>query len=156
MFDDSLPGVTWKLLQSTGAKAALVTLGAEGLVAFNPLPDAGQGSDQWASRLKGEHVPALCAHAVDSLGCGDALLAAATLALASGGSLLGAAFLGSLSAACQAQRLGNIVVSSSDLRQSVARVHTAQLAYSPSEAIQSRVVAGGMGRSGLVHGARAS
>jgi rfaE bifunctional protein nucleotidyltransferase chain/domain len=143
MFDESLPAVAWRLLKETRSKAAMVTLGPEGLIGFDPIPDEGAPApaEQWRTRVRSEHVPALCAHAIDPLGCGDALLATATLALASGGSLLAASFLGSLAAACEAQRLGNIVISSADLRHGIARIHASHLAYVPSEVIQARPVA---------------
>jgi bifunctional ADP-heptose synthase (sugar kinase/adenylyltransferase) len=67
-------------------------------------------------------------HPVDPLGCGDALIAAATLSLAVGAPLIAAAFLGSVAAACQAQRLGNTPISSSDLRHGIVRLHTGRLA----------------------------
>ena len=63
---------------------------------------------------------------------------AATLALASGGSIVQAAFLGSVAAATQAQRLGNSVISSADLRQGVHRVHGAHLTLVPPDAVRTR------------------
>lgn len=146
--DEALPTAAWRVLEMTGSKAAAVTMGPEGLVAFERLapgeverrgPEArGEGGDGFASRVRGEHIPAMSPFAIDALGCGDALLAAATLALASGGSLLAAAFLGSLGAAVQAQRIGNLPVSATDLRHALARVHTAHLAFAPQEVVSAR------------------
>lgn len=100
-FTASLPAVVWNLLHQTAAKQAIVTLGKQGLLTF--APPEGQAS----ARLRSEYVPALCAHPIDPLGCGDALLATATLTLAVGGSLAAAALLGSLAAAVEVQAMGN-------------------------------------------------
>ncbi len=137
LFDQGLPMVAWRLLSDTRSRAAVVTMGAEGLITFDRLPNAG-GDETWATKLKSEHVPAMSTHAIDPLGCGDALLSAATLGLASGAGLLPAAFLGAIAAAVQVQRLGNTVVSGADLRHGVVRLHTSHLAYAPSEVIESR------------------
>lgn len=103
-FASGLGAVVWQMLATTKARRAIVTLGKQGLVTFDgserPLPP----------RLKSEYLPALCPHAIDPLGCGDALLAAATLALSAGGSLQAAALLGSVAAAVEAQELGNVPV----------------------------------------------
>ncbi|MBX3359171.1 MAG: adenylyltransferase/cytidyltransferase family protein [Phycisphaeraceae bacterium] len=137
-FDESLPSVVWNLLHDTGSRHAIITMGADGLVAFDRLPGAESMApvpegDGFRSRLRGDHFPALCGHAIDPLGCGDALLATATLALASGAPLLGAAFLGAVAAAAQAQRLGNSVISASDLRHGIVRAHAAHLTCTPGQ-----------------------
>ena len=67
-------------------------------------------------------MPALAPYAVDQLGCGDALLAGATLTRLAGGSLTVAAVVGSAAAAVEAQRLGNAVVGTADLRRSLRRL----------------------------------
>lgn len=128
-FDRSLPTVAWDLLEGTRSAAAIIKMGADGLVAFDRrlastrqgLPDPG--------RLSAEHVPALATHAIDPLGAGDALLAVATLTLAVGGSLLQAAFLGSAAAALESMRIGNLAISASELRRYVTRLGTAHLEY---------------------------
>jgi rfaE bifunctional protein kinase chain/domain/rfaE bifunctional protein nucleotidyltransferase chain/domain len=135
LFGEGLPAVAWKLLEATASGAAIVTMGAEGLIAFERLPE--QQGDGWVTRLKAEHVPALCPMALDPLGCGDALLATATLTLACGGDLLAAAFLGACAAGVQVQRLGNLAVTSADLRSMSARVHATQLAYAGAEVLES-------------------
>jgi rfaE bifunctional protein nucleotidyltransferase chain/domain len=173
MQDEGLPTLVWRLMQETGGRAAMVTLGAEGVIAFDRLADADGPGDAWRSRVRAEHVPGLCAHAVDALGCDDALLAAATLAMCAGGAgsgagagaraagggggLLSAAFLGSIAAAAQAGRLGNTVVSGADLRQGVARVHASHLTFSPEQAGVRRALGrAGAGGAGGGFGARAS
>jgi sugar/nucleoside kinase (ribokinase family) len=89
------------LLNATGARQAIITLGKEGLITFDRNERAAH------ERLRSEYIPALSHRAVDPLGCGDALLAAASLTLATGGSLQTAAFLGSIAAAVEVQLLGN-------------------------------------------------
>lgn len=137
-YDDGLTSVVWDVLERLQGRAAIVTMGEEGLTAFERRPDAKeQPSDQpyeWRSRLTAEHVPAFSPYAIDQLGCGDALLAAATLTVASGGSLPLAAILGSVAAAAQAQRIGNAVIGSAELRRGVRRLSEAQLTYA-SEAV---------------------
>lgn len=132
-FDSSLNAVVWKLLEATRSKQAIVTLGPDGLIAFDRLreaPTGGEGAASaasaattgWTSKVRGEHIPALVPHAVDPLGCGDALLSAAVLTMLAGGSLADAAFLGAVSAASEASRLGNEVISARDLRAGVESV----------------------------------
>jgi rfaE bifunctional protein kinase chain/domain/rfaE bifunctional protein nucleotidyltransferase chain/domain len=100
--DGGLGAVAWNLLNATGARQAIVTLGKQGLVTFDRGDRPADGE-----RLRSEYIPALAANPIDPLGCGDALLATATLALAAGGSLQAAAFLGSIAAAAEARQLGN-------------------------------------------------
>ena len=126
-FDDGLSAVVWKLLHRTGAGSAIVTLGPEGAIGFQREPGFELREDDWQTRLRVEHVPALTPHAIDQLGCGDALLAAATLTRVAGGSLTLAAILGSVAAAAEAQRLGNAVIGAAELRAGVRRLCGAQL-----------------------------
>ncbi len=135
---DGLPAVTWEMLHKTGIRSAIVTLGAEGQIGFERLAGAsggggGERPGAWKTRLRGEHVPALSPHAVDALGCGDALLTVATLALARGGSMLAASYLGAGAASVESRRIGNIPISGADLRREVMRVHTARLALATPE-----------------------
>ncbi|MBX3387738.1 MAG: adenylyltransferase/cytidyltransferase family protein [Phycisphaeraceae bacterium] len=153
LFDEGLGLLAYQLLSETNSRHALVTMGPEGLIAFDRLPGAegkkraavggagaANGGDDaaWRTRLKAEHVPALASHAVDPLGCGDAMLATAALALSVGAPLTACALLASAAAAVQVQRLGNTVVSAADLRGHVSRLHGAHLAYTPPEVAQSR------------------
>ena len=141
--DEGLPAVAWSLMEQTHAKAAIVTLGADGLVAFDRLTRENNGNNSaddasWHRRLHSEHVPALAPWALDALGCGDTMLAATTLALASNASLVQASFIGAVAASRQAQRLGNVPVTATDLRQGIARVHSAHLAFATAEVVGAR------------------
>jgi rfaE bifunctional protein kinase chain/domain/rfaE bifunctional protein nucleotidyltransferase chain/domain len=100
-FSAGLGAVVWHLLNDTGARQAIVTMGKQGLVTFDHDPDDS------AARLRSEYLPAFSNRVLDPLGCGDALLAAASLTLAAGGSLQAAAYFGSLAAAAEVQMMGN-------------------------------------------------
>ncbi len=136
---DGLPAVTWELMRETGIKSAIITMGGEGLIGFGRIESDARSapSGGWATRLRGEHVPAFTPHATDAMGCGDALLATATLTLARGGSLLSASYLGAAAAAVEARRIGNVPVSGSDLRRELQRVQAARMAFMPPELIRT-------------------
>ncbi|RMH14009.1 MAG: hypothetical protein D6695_02385 [Planctomycetota bacterium] len=130
-FGDGLPAVTWELLEETGTRAAIVSLDAEGIIAFNRLPEDNDSS--WQTRLHGEHIPDMTGSPLDALGCDDVLLTTATLALASGGSLLAAAFLGAVASALHGRRVGNVPIEPASLRKELSRVLGARIAFQPSE-----------------------
>jgi sugar/nucleoside kinase (ribokinase family) len=148
MFGQGLPAVTWKLLEETSSAAAMITLGAEGMIAFDRKPSEADPGE-WRSRLRSEHVPALSAHAIDALGCGDAALALATLAMSAGASITPSIFLAGAAAAVQAQSMGNIPIGGADLRRMVNRVHSAHLSFSESARAALRREAGGSHDAGV-------
>jgi rfaE bifunctional protein kinase chain/domain len=119
-FGSGLGAVVAGLLQLTHARHALVTMGKQGLVSFKwpgATPEAS------AFRLQSEYLPALSPRSVDPLGCGDALLAVASLTLACGGTIEAAAYLGSLAAAAEVQKIGNVPVGVEEL---MAIIHQRQ------------------------------
>ncbi|MGD0462361.1 MAG: PfkB family carbohydrate kinase [Tepidisphaeraceae bacterium] len=111
-FSSGLGAAVWRLLSETGARQAIITLGKQGLVTFSPPQRSG---DAPLGRLASEYLPALSNRVVDPLGCGDALLATASLTLACGGSLHAAAYLGSVAAALEIQQSGNHPLTSDKL-----------------------------------------
>ncbi len=100
----------------TRAKHLIATLGRRGLVAFD-RQSQDSASPDWAGRLRSEYFRALNGRAVDVLGCGDALLAGCTLALACGAGFIQAAYLGNVMAAIEASDLGNIPIDLERLRR---------------------------------------
>jgi rfaE bifunctional protein nucleotidyltransferase chain/domain len=151
MYDESLPAVAWNHLSATSSAAMIVTMGAEGLVTFEPLESEktagnrarnapGAGDEAYRTRLKSEHVPALSAHVVDALGCGDALLSGATLMMACGGSILQGAFVGALAASVHGSRVGNVPVDIATLRRRVETMGAHALSFVPAEALAARMV----------------
>ncbi len=115
-YDSGLSAVAWKVLEHTQARHLIITLEKRGLLAFERRTQDRQSAD-WSARLKSEQLPAFADHAVDRLGCGDALLAASTLALTARANLMQAAYLGNAAAAIEAGALGNQPVQIDQLRE---------------------------------------
>ena len=143
-YDEGLSSVMWRVLDHTKSVSAIATLGEEGLIAFSRTADSNLNREDWQTRLRAQHVPALALHAVDQLGCGDALLAAATLTLSALGNLdheplVLASVIGSIAAAHEAQKLGNAVIGASDLRRGMRRIFDSQIAFqSEPHAVMNR------------------
>ncbi|HSV15736.1 MAG TPA: PfkB family carbohydrate kinase [Tepidisphaeraceae bacterium] len=114
-FSSGLNAVVYELLATTAAKTAMITLGKQGLCLFDQQQQTNALSDSWDRKLRTAYLPAMASHPVDPLGCGDALLAIASLALAAGGSPQAAAYLGSLAAAIEVQQIGNQPVTAEQL-----------------------------------------
>ena len=115
-FSSGLGAVVSTLLTSTGAKQALITMGKQGLVTFD-WPAMTPAESNY--RLRSEYLPALSHHTIDPLGCGDALLATASITLAVSGSLQAAAMLGSLAAAIEVEQIGNHVLDTDQLLEAI-------------------------------------
>lgn len=115
-YDHGLSSTAWDLLERTQSRYLVVTLAQKGLVTFDRPTDDPNHPD-WSARLLSEHLPSFATQAVDRLGCGDALLAATTLALATGASLMQAAYLGNAAAALEITQLGNLPIDSASLRR---------------------------------------
>jgi len=71
------------------------------------------------------------------LGCGDALLASASLARSSGGSALASAFIGAAASCVQAGRMGNLPVSATDLRRLISRLHATNLTFASADVVDA-------------------
>lgn len=136
-FDEALPAAAWQLLEETGAAEAIVTMGPEGLISFDPIKRQSDSGGSYSTRLKAEHVPALSGAAVDALGCGDALLASASLARSAGASTLAAAFIGAVASCVQAGRMGNLPVSATDIRRLISRLHAANLTFAHADVVDA-------------------
>lgn len=118
-YEAGLSAIAWKLLDKTQARHLFITMEKRGLVMFDRASQQ-RGTPEWSGRLKSEALPSFGILPVDKLGCGDALLAASTLALAADAPLIQAAYLGNAAAAIELSMLGNHPVDAGKLRGWIA------------------------------------
>lgn len=107
-FRSGLQHIANSLIHKSDAQGLFLKLGAEGMVALARKPE-----------FLTDDLGAFNPNPVDVAGAGDALLAAATLAKLGGGTLWEAAYLGSLAAAVQVSRVGNLPLSRSALSREI-------------------------------------
>ncbi len=77
----SLTSSAWSAMDAAQARAAIVGLGAEGLLAFDRLETPIDSGDGWPTRVRAQPVPNLAPLPLDSGGADAASLAAATVGL---------------------------------------------------------------------------
>lgn len=106
-FDSGLVILAQKLKEKAGAHSVVITLGAEGLLVQTELAE----SNPWPT----DRLPALNVAPKDAAGAGDSFLTCAAMALAVGADIWQASYLGSLAAACQVGRIGNIPLTHDEL-----------------------------------------
>jgi len=106
-YEDGLVVIAERLRELARADNILITLGAEGILIHPKVTE----KDQWLT----DRLPALNTSPKDSAGAGDCLLVCTAMALALGRSIWESAYLGSLAAACQVGRIGNIPLSAAEL-----------------------------------------
>lgn len=111
---NGLAQISSELIKKSKCENLIVTLGADGI--FMQSRDRDQ--DRWLT----DRLPALNNLPRDPAGAGDALMVTAGLALASGANLWEAAYLGSIAAACQVSRLGNLPLTVDELIKEVERL----------------------------------
>jgi rfaE bifunctional protein kinase chain/domain len=107
-FRSGLVQMTRNLQLKSNTKNIFLTMGREGMLVH---ASASGGDKEWDN----DQLPAMNKAPVDVAGAGDSLLVASSLALAANASIWEAAYLGSLAAACQISRLGNIPLKTEEL-----------------------------------------
>ena len=122
-FSSGLGAVVSELLRTAEVKAALITLGKQGVMACAWPKLTWSASN---GRLATDYLPALSSHAVDPLGAGDAMLASTSLMLAAGASLQQAAFVGSLASAVEVRMTGNVPVTRDAILDAMLELRTPQ------------------------------
>lgn len=98
-----------KLLRKAKAGHVFITLGAEGVLVHTP--------DKNSLGLMTDQLPAFNEAPKDVSGAGDCMLTCASMALVCGASIWESAYLGSIAAACQVSRMGNLPLSAQDIIQ---------------------------------------
>jgi rfaE bifunctional protein kinase chain/domain len=109
--------IAHKLITQTAVKRAIITLGRSGLLAIEAL----SSSDE----LKQDQLEALNPQPSDVSGAGDSLLVMSAISSSLGASAFEASFLGSICAAIQTSRVGNVPISLSDVKSVVANYFSA-------------------------------
>ena len=101
--------LTFVVAAAAGAQDAPPTIRlVDGDVPIGPASvDTSSGERFGRLALANHFLNVSPAPSIDPLGCNDALLAAASLTLAAGGSVHAAAYLGTVAAAFEVQRVGN-------------------------------------------------
>jgi rfaE bifunctional protein kinase chain/domain len=105
--EDGLVVLAEKLRQKSGAKFILLKMGEDGVLIHAP----NKPNNEWLT----DRIEALNNSPKDVAGAGDSMLVASSLTLALGGSIWESACLGSIAAALQVGRVGNIPLKSSEL-----------------------------------------
>jgi len=106
-YEDGLVVLAEALRIKTNAQNIVITLGAEGLL----IHAAGHKKTQWLT----DRLPSLNTAPKDTAGAGDCLLVCSAMALALERPIWESLYLGSVAAACQVGRIGNIPITVEEL-----------------------------------------
>lgn len=109
-FESGLIILAEKLRKRSNIANIFITLGSEGV-----LIHADKEGNEWIT----DQLPALNRAPKDVAGAGDSLLTAAAMALAAGATIMEAAYIGSIAAACQVGRIGNIPLNIKEVEQEI-------------------------------------
>jgi rfaE bifunctional protein kinase chain/domain/rfaE bifunctional protein nucleotidyltransferase chain/domain len=126
--ESGLSDLAGLLLTETGNQSLLITLADRGVMIFDTenkpftKEDRGLPLHEIKKRLRSEYLPSFTDYAVDQMGAGDALLATIACALASGATVMQAAYVANCAAAVECRKVGNVPVQ----REEVAEISRAQ------------------------------
>jgi rfaE bifunctional protein kinase chain/domain len=104
-FESGLVILSEKLHKKSNSKYIFTTLGSEGIVIYNSIKN----------ELLTDNIQALNTNAKDVSGAGDSLLTCSSMAKVVGANIWESAYLGSIAAAIQVSRLGNIPIKKEEL-----------------------------------------
>lgn len=105
-FESGLIVISDKLRANSNPKNVFITLASEGVV-INKYSSAAE--------FITDRLPAMNKNPKDVAGAGDSMLSTTSLALAVGADIWQAAYLGSIAAACQVSRVGNLPLQKQDI-----------------------------------------
>lgn len=108
-FESGLIILAEKLRKQSDIANVLITLGSEGVLIH------ADKNKKWVT----DQIPALNRAPKDVAGAGDSLLISASMAIAVGASVMEGAYIGSIAAACQVGRVGNIPLSIHELEREI-------------------------------------
>ena len=108
--DGSISAISRRLTEKANNKNLILKLGERGIFSYGK------------SNPNGFALPSFSKKIIDAVGAGDALLAYSSLALYSTKSVLVASILGSLAAACECEKDGNITVGPEEIIRKVNEI----------------------------------
>jgi len=108
-FESGLVVLSEKLYKRSHSKYIFTTLGSEGIMIYN--------SNEKDNLT--DNIPALNSNSKDVSGAGDSLLTCSSMATAVGATVWQSAYLGSIAAAIQVSRIGNIPIQKEELLKEV-------------------------------------
>jgi rfaE bifunctional protein kinase chain/domain len=106
-FNSGLVVIAEAIRERTRARSVILTLGPEGLLVH--------ANNELIGSMMTDRLPAFNQAPKDTAGAGDSLLVCASLALLTGADVWRSAYLGSLAAACQVGRIGNVPLTAADI-----------------------------------------
>ena len=106
-FESGLVVLSEKLQKKSHAEYIFTTLGSEGIMIYN------SSEKDYLT----DNIPALNSNAKDVSGAGDSLLTCSAMATAVGATIWQSAYLGSMAAAIQVSRIGNVPIQKDELLQ---------------------------------------
>jgi rfaE bifunctional protein kinase chain/domain len=110
-FNSGLVVVAEALRKKANAENIVLTLGSEGLLIHAP----NEQEQGWLT----DQLPAFNQAPKDAAGAGDSFLVLSSLALLVGASIWQSAYLGSIGAACQVGRIGNVPLTPADIEREI-------------------------------------
>lgn len=108
-FESGLVVLSEKLKQKSNPTYIITTLGSEGIMIYNSSKN----------ELLTDNIPALNINAKDISGAGDSLLTCSSMAKCVGANIWQSAYLGSIAAAIQVSRVGNIPIQKEQLLKEI-------------------------------------
>jgi len=111
--DEGIEWVANTLMEKTNSRNLVMKLGREGFIAYESETDG---------FVKRQHFPALSINTVDVSGAGDSLLAALSVGLCSGATLMQSSAIGAGMASLAVQQIGNIPVSNQQLKNYISQI----------------------------------
>lgn len=112
-FKSGLVVLANELQRQCSSRNVIITLGSEGILAHS--------NREGSSEIVTDQLPAFNSSPKDVAGAGDSLLTCSSLALVAGASIWESAYLGSVAAACQVSRTGNIPLSLEAILQELSQ-----------------------------------
>lgn len=106
-YSSGLVSAAEALRLKSNAKNILITMASEGLFIYS--------QENNENKIQTDKLPAMNSSIKDPSGAGDALLISSSMALAVGADIWKAAYIGSVAAACQVSRVGNMPLSFNEL-----------------------------------------